>query len=138
MYYLFANLVTHYGPASLNHGQRKGNVSPLQKAKWHNKIHSIVNSDAIRWALRYYWQQHGYPVNRNWYAEEFKNKWIDENFDPVRFIDDDVLGYMLAEAAKEEVTDNDHNEDILKEKKLIKIIQEKRKSLNPKVSPYKD
>ncbi len=29
MYYLFGTLVSHYGSASLNHGQRKGNVSPL-------------------------------------------------------------------------------------------------------------
>ena len=112
MYYLFGTLLTHYGPASLNHGSRKGNTSPLQKAKWHNKnkYHSVVNSDAIRWSLRYYWQQQGYPVNRIWDADEFKNIWIDENFDPVRFIDDDVLGFLRPEGAKTEV-EEEFNQD---------------------------
>ena len=66
MYLLFGNLLTHYGSASLNHGQSKGNVTPLQKVQWHGKTHSTVSGDAIRWALRYYWQQQGYPVNRVW------------------------------------------------------------------------
>ncbi len=102
-YYLFGTLLTHYGSASLNHGKSKGNTSPLQKAKWHNKIHSVVNSDPIRWALRYYWQQNGYPVNRNWDGDDFINYWLDENFDPERFIDDDLLGYLRPEAARREV-----------------------------------
>ena len=118
MYYLFGTLMTHYGSASLNHGQRKGNVSPLQKAKWHNKIHSVVNSDAIRWSLRYYWQQQGYPVNRNWNGDEFRNNLLDDRYDPVKFIDDDVLGYLRTEAARSEVveevnendSDNEENE----------------------------
>ncbi|HEY9611244.1 type I-B CRISPR-associated protein Cas7/Cst2/DevR [Allocoleopsis sp.] len=103
MYQLFGNLLTHYGSASLNHGQSRGNVSPLQKAWWHDKIHSTVSGDAIRWALRYYWQQQDYPVNRVWNADTFKNLLTNEDFDPVRFIDDDVLGYMKTEAAKEEI-----------------------------------
>ncbi|MEL6931335.1 MAG: hypothetical protein AAFO95_22335, partial [Cyanobacteria bacterium J06600_6] len=99
-YYLFGTLLTDYGSASLNHGKSKGNTSFLQKARWHNKLHSVVNSDAIRWALRFYWQQNGYSVNRNWDGDEFINNWIDENFDPERFIDDDVLGFMNPEAVR--------------------------------------
>ena len=110
MYYLFGTLMTHYGPASLNHDKRKGNTSPLQKSKWHNKMHSTVNSDAIRWSLRYYWQQQGYPVNRVWNADEFINTWTDNNYDPERFIDDDVLGYLRAEAARAEVTEEVNEE----------------------------
>jgi CRISPR-associated protein Cst2 len=49
---------------------------------WHDKIHSTVSGDAIRWALRYYWQQQGYPVNRVWNADTFTHQLIDENFDP--------------------------------------------------------
>ncbi len=105
MYYLFGTLMTNYGSASLNHGKSKGNISPLQKSKWRNKMHSTVNSDAIRWSLRYYWQQHDYEVNRVWDADEFINTWTDSNFDPETFIDDDVLGYLRAEAAREEVTE---------------------------------
>ena len=110
MYYLFGTIVTHYGSASLNHGKSKGNISPLQKSKWHNKIHSTVNSDAIRWSLRYYWQQHGYSVNRVWDVDEFINTWTDSNFDPKRFIDDDVLGYLRTEGARAEVTEEVNEE----------------------------
>ena len=112
-YYLFGTLLTHYGSASLNHGKSKGNTSPLQKAKWHNKLHSVVNSDPIRWALRFYWQQNGYSVNRNWDGDEFVNTWIDNNYDPERFIDDDVLGFMNPEAVRREITEevNDRNSE---------------------------
>ncbi|MDJ0572720.1 MAG: hypothetical protein QNJ53_27280 [Pleurocapsa sp. MO_192.B19] len=109
-YYLFGTLLSHYGSASLNHGKSKGNTSPLQKARWHNKLHSVVNSDAIRWALRFYWQQNGYPVNRNW--DGYVNNWIDENFDPERFIDDDVLGFMNPEAVRREITEEIDDSDL--------------------------
>ena len=111
MYYLFGTLMTHYGSASLNHGKRKGNTSPLQKSEWRNKMHSTVNSDAIRWSLRYHWQQHNYEVNRVWDADEFINTWTDSNFDPERFIDDDVLGYARIEAARTEVTEEFNEEN---------------------------
>ena len=112
-YYLFGTLLTHYGSASLNHGKSKGNTSFLQKARWHNRLHSVVNSDSIRWALRFYWQQNGYSVNRNWDGDEFINNWIDENFDPERFVDDDVLGFMNPDAVRREITEevNDRNNE---------------------------
>ncbi|MCC0179873.1 DevR family CRISPR-associated autoregulator [Waterburya agarophytonicola K14] len=110
-YYLFGTFLTHYGSASLNHDKSKGNTSPLQKARWHNKLHSVVNSDAIRWALRFYWQQNGYPVNRNWDGDEFVNNWEDDNFNPERFIDDDVLGFANLEAARREITEEVNDND---------------------------
>lgn len=138
MYYLFGTLLTHYGSASLNHGQRKGNISPLQKCQWHDKLHSTVNADAIRWALRYYWQLMGYPVNRIWDADIFDNHFTDENFDPVRFIDDDVLGFMKAEAAKEEVIEGENpissviDDNPVIEKKRLKQIKGKKSQDKPK------
>ena len=114
-YYLFGTLLTHYGSASLNHGKSKGNTSSLQKARWQNKnkFHSVVNSDTIRWALRFYWQQNGYPINRNWDADEFINYWLDDNFNPEKFIDDDVLGFLNLEAVRREITEevNDSNDE---------------------------
>ena len=124
-YYLFGTLLTHYGSASLNHGKKKGNTSFLQKARWHNKLHSVVNSDPIRWALRFYWQQNGYPVNRNWDGDEFVNNWLDENFDPERFIDDDVLGFMNPEAVRREITeevdddDNDSESEVEQQTRIV-------------------
>ena len=108
-YYLFGTLLTHYGSASLNHGKSKANTSPLQKARWHNKLHSVVNSDTIRWALRFYWQQNGYSVNRNWNGDEFINTWINNNYDPERFLDDDVLGFLNPEAVRREITEEINN-----------------------------
>ncbi len=63
--------------------------------------------------MRFYWQQFGLSVNRKWNGDEFTNTWIDRHFDPERFIDDDVLGYMRPEAARREITEdvNEENND---------------------------
>lgn len=110
-YYLFGTLLTHYGSASLNHGKKKSNTSPLQKARWRNRLHSAVNGDSIRWALRFYWQQNGYSVNRNWDGDEFVNIWNDENFDPEKFVDDDVLGFANLQAVRREITEEVNDDD---------------------------
>ena len=109
-FHLFGNILTSYGTAANNRGENEGNITTLQKIQWKNDIHTTVSAEAIRWALRYYWQisDGDYTVNRRW-DEEAKpipnHDWQDLNGDEVRFIDDDVLGFMKAEAAKEEVTD---------------------------------
>ncbi|MBD2252001.1 DevR family CRISPR-associated autoregulator [Nostoc parmelioides] len=105
MFHLFGNILTNYGTAANNRGENEGNTSTLQKLIWKGEVHSAVSSEAIRWALRYYWQNAGYPVNRSWdeNAQPVPDHiWQDPNFDDVRFIDDDVLGFMQAEAAKVE------------------------------------
>ena len=112
-YYLFGTLLTHYGSASLNHGKSKGNTSPLQKARWRNRLHSVVNGDTIPWALRFYWQQNGYEVNRNWDGDEFINTWNDKNFDPKRFVEDDVLGFANLEAVRREITEEVNDDELL-------------------------
>ena len=105
MLHLFGNVLTNYGTAANNRGENEGNITTLQKLFWKGKIHSTVSAEAIRWALRYYWQSNGHEVNRVW-DENAKpvanNVWQDPNFDDIRFIDDDVLGFMRAEAAKVE------------------------------------
>jgi CRISPR-associated protein Cst2 len=59
--------------------------------------------------VRYYWQitGHAEELNRTWDDAEGKNKWSDPDFSytaagGVLKLDDDVLGFMLAEAAREE------------------------------------
>lgn len=107
-FHLFGNILTSYGTAANNRGENEGNITTLQKLQWKNDIHTTVSAEAIRWALRYYWQtsDSNYAVNRRW-DEDAKpvpnHDWQDPNGDEVRFIDDDVLGFMRAEAAKEEV-----------------------------------
>ncbi len=105
MFHLFGNLLTSYGTAANNRGENEGNITPLQKLEWKGETHTTVSAEAIRWGLRYYWQKAGYRVNRHWddHANEFV--WENPGFDDASFIDDDVLGFMRAEAAKLEASD---------------------------------
>ncbi len=106
-FHLFGNILTSYGTAANNRGENEGNITTLQKLFWRGEVHTTVSAEAIRWALRYYWQTvgKGYQVNRSWDDQKNDHSWQNSNFDQVTFIDDDVLGFMRAEAAKEEASD---------------------------------
>jgi CRISPR-associated protein Cst2 len=106
-FHLFGNILTSYGAAANNRGENEGNITTLQKLLWHGEVHTTVSAEAIRWALRYYWQMadNGDRVNRRWDDELNDNVWQDSNFNDVDFIDDDVLGFMRAEGAKLEASD---------------------------------
>jgi len=114
--HLFGVIATPYGIAANNRGENEGNITTLQKLLWHGEIHTTVSAEAIRWAIRYYWQRQGIPVNREWLETENDHKWNDPRWlawtdpsgkgkDQARLIDDDVLGYMVAEAAKDDGSD---------------------------------
>jgi CRISPR-associated protein Cst2 len=112
MFHLFGNILTTYGTAANNRGENEGNTTTLQKLNWKGDTHSSVSSEAIRWALRYYWQTHGYSVNRIWQEDTSdKIKFQDEGFDAIKYIDDDVLGFMRAEAAKKEGSEQSQKEE---------------------------
>jgi CRISPR-associated protein Cst2 len=111
--HLFGLIVTPHGTAANNRGENEGNITTLQKLLWNGEVHTTVSAEAIRWAIRYSWQRSGKPVNRVWREEKNDHEWQDEHWlpwtDPTgkgrnkeTFIDDDVLGFMLAEAAKAE------------------------------------
>lgn len=107
--HLFGLVVTGYGVAANNRGENDGNITTLQKLLWQGQVHTTVSAEAIRWAIRYYWQRSGLPVNRVWDDDKNDHIWQDpdwtawaEGRDDATFIDDDVLGYMRADAAKEE------------------------------------
>jgi CRISPR-associated protein Cst2 len=106
-FHLFGNILTGYGTAANNRGENEGNITTLQKLLWKGEVHTAVSAEAIRWALRYYWQtaKNGYEVNRLWDDKENDNVWQNYNFDDLAFIDDDVLGFMRAEAAKVEASE---------------------------------
>jgi CRISPR-associated protein Cst2 len=106
-FHLFGNILTSYGTAANNRGENEGNITTLQKLLWRGEVHTTVSAEAIRWALRYYWQtsQNGYLVNRQWNDHENDNIWQNPAFDDTLYIDDDVLGFMRAEGAKEEASD---------------------------------
>ncbi len=101
-FHLFGNVLTHYGSAANNRGENEGNITTLQKLMWKSQIHTTVSAEAIRWALRYQWQQMELPINRRWDDDRNDNVWQNPAFSDVDFVDDDVLGFMRAEAAKEE------------------------------------
>lgn len=111
--HLFANIVTDFGTAANNRGETEGNTTTLQKLIWHGQIHTTVSAEAIRFAAR---QQLGSfekgETNRHWNEEARMHEWKDATFagfadkkaKAKTYIDDDLLGYMRADAAKEEGT----------------------------------
>lgn len=102
--HLFGIICTHYGAAANNRGETEGNITTLQKLLWNGAVHTSVSAEAIRWAIRQWWQAQPIPTNRRWDEATSRNTWEDHSFTrgEKEFIDDDVLGYMSAEAGKEE------------------------------------
>jgi CRISPR-associated protein Cst2 len=105
--HLFGNILTGYGTAANNRGENERNITTLQKILWKGEVHTTVSAEAVRWALRYYWQtaSDGYAVNRQWDDDKNDNVWQNPNFNDELYIDDDVLGFMRAEGAKAEASD---------------------------------
>ncbi|MEM7553343.1 MAG: type I-B CRISPR-associated protein Cas7/Cst2/DevR [Cyanobacteria bacterium P01_A01_bin.84] len=109
-FHLYGNILTFYGVAANNRGENQGNITTLQKLLWQGETHTVVSSEAIRWAIRYYWQKAGIPVNRIWndnLPNEQNPQWQDPKFDPVKYIDDDLLGFFEAESAKKDTKDDE-------------------------------
>ena len=101
--HLFANIATPFGTASNNRGETDGNTTTLQKLIWKSNVHTTVSAESIRFALRRLFVDEGYPTNRKWSDELHVNTWEDPEFKSWQtFIDDDLLGYMRADAAKDE------------------------------------
>lgn len=109
--HIFTNLVTPYGTAANNRAETEGNITTLQKLIWHGQTHSTVSAEAVRFALRRLLaDMDDLGTNRRWDEVDRVNEWQDHEFkgwtkpDDATFIDDDLLGFMTAEAAKEEGT----------------------------------
>ena len=112
--HLFGIVLTPHGIAANNRGETEGNITTLQKILWRGEQHTTVSAEAIRWAIRWFWQQKlvdsGAVLNRTWkeVGEKPHNDWKQPDFsgwlneNGERYMDDDVLGFMSAEAAKAE------------------------------------
>lgn len=102
--HVFGAVVTGLGTAANNRGLTEGNITTLQKLVWNGHVHSTVSAESIRFALRRRLAESGAKCNRNWNEQERANEWADPRFKKggSDFVDDDLLGYMLAEGAKEE------------------------------------
>jgi CRISPR-associated protein Cst2 len=99
-YHLFGNIITPRGVAANNRGETEGNRTTLPKVFWGDRLHVAVSAEAIRWAIRYFWQMTEWEVNRVWDEDEQTFNFIDQDFDPKKYIDDDVMGYMYAKKGK--------------------------------------
>lgn len=111
--HVFGAVLTANGVAANNRGEGEGNITTLQKLLWNGSVHTTVSSEAIRWAIRYYWQFRGTPVNRTWIEDKQDHIWQDqaqlawmapagEGKGKTKYIDDDVLGFMEAKGGKTE------------------------------------
>jgi len=105
--HVFANIVTSFGTAANNRAETEGNITTLQKLIWQGQPHSTVSAEAIRFALRRLLARRE-ETNRTWDENDRINTWKDQRFEGwktregPRYIDDDLLGFMSAEAGKEE------------------------------------
>jgi CRISPR-associated protein Cst2 len=101
--HVFGAIVTHHGIAANNRGETDGNVTTLQKLLWQGEVHTTVSAESIRFALRRLLAEaEKAGTHRVWDENKRANTWKKDDFDPDKFIDDDLLGFMSAEAAEEE------------------------------------
>jgi CRISPR-associated protein Cst2 len=112
-HYLYGTILTGEGVAANNRGDNVGNTMTLQKVFHQDDLHTSVSAESIRFALRYRFQLEGLPVNRSYDPEEGRLHYQDEKrttWNPANngvFIDDDLMGFMDAEAAKQEREDEE-------------------------------
>ncbi len=112
--HIFANIVTDFGTAANNRGETEGNTTTLQKLIWQGGVHTTVSAEAIRFAVRQALaEMEKTGTNRTWNETTRQNDWADAEFkgwaDKKRdntYIDDDLLGFMRADAAKSEAGDD--------------------------------
>jgi len=110
--HIFGAIVTGTGCAANNRGETEGNITTLQKLLWQGQVHTTVSAEAIRWALRYYWQKNGKSndINRIWNDDLNDFHWSDSSYmawhpqTPTGETcwDDDLLGFMNAAGGSEE------------------------------------
>jgi len=106
----FASILTPFGTAANNRGENEGNMTTLQKLLWKGQTHTTVSAESIRFAVRRQLETlDSQGCNRRWEEVTRDNQWADPTFKAWKegakqpsFADDDLLGFMSAEGAKEE------------------------------------
>jgi CRISPR-associated protein Cst2 len=113
-HYLYGTILTAEAVAANNRGDNLGNTTTLQKVFLGDDLHTSVSAESIRFAIRYRFQLQGLKVNRTYetapsetkkpyrldYKDEKRTGWT--LADKAPYIDDDLMGFMDAEAAKKE------------------------------------
>jgi CRISPR-associated protein Cst2 len=107
--YIYGTILTSEGVAANNRGDNIGNTTTLQKVFHQDDLHTSVSAESIRFALRYRLQLEGLEdkLNRTYDPDVGKLDYKDEKrtgWNPKGrvFIDDDLMGFMDAAAAKKE------------------------------------
>jgi CRISPR-associated protein Cst2 len=107
-HYLYGTILTAEAVAANNRGDNIGNTTTLQKVFLGDDLHTSVSAESIRFAIRYRFQLQDYKVNRTYdtasgklnYQDEKRTNWNPES--SASCIDDDLMGFMDAEAAQQE------------------------------------
>jgi CRISPR-associated protein Cst2 len=103
--YLYGTILTNESVAANNRGDNIGNTTTLQKVFHQDDVHTSVSAESIRFALRYRFQLEELKTNRTYESNKLEYKDEDRLYRSTSndiFIDDDLMGYMDAKAAKEE------------------------------------
>jgi len=114
--YVYGTVLTREAVSANNRGENVGNTTTLQKVFFGDTLHTSISAEAIRFAIRYRFQLEGLPVNRRFdvasgkliYQDEKREYWGKSQH---VFIDDDLMGFMDAEAAKMEKEEEDELSD---------------------------
>lgn len=96
--HLFVTVVTATAVAANNRGEGDGStLSTLQKITRGNDQYTTVSAEAIRWGLREYLQNaSAESTNRTFDPDKDQYNFKDEKFNPKKFVDDDLFGFMDA------------------------------------------
>jgi CRISPR-associated protein Cst2 len=118
--HVFASIVTPFGTAANNRGETEGNITTLQKLIWMGLPHTTISAESIRFALRRLLaEQENGRINRSYNETSRVNEWRDREFaswgKPAdeTYIDDDLLGFMSADAAKAEAEDTTESAEVI-------------------------
>ncbi|MBU7583860.1 MAG: DevR family CRISPR-associated autoregulator [Nostoc sp. TH1S01] len=137
-YYLYGTILTNEAVAANNRGDNLGNTTTLQKVFHQDDLHTSVSGETIRFSMRYRFQlENPKSVNRTYHPDSGKLEYADEkrqNWNPTKdvFIDDDLMGFMDAEAAAKEKEDEIEEDELAATDKPTKGKKEKPKGKTTK------
>jgi CRISPR-associated protein Cst2 len=140
-HYLYGTVLTGEAVAANNRGDNIGNTTTLQKVFHQDDVHTSVSAESIRFAFRYRFQLEAtMPVNRSYdsstgklaYEDEKRTQW---NPQGDVFIDDDLMGFMDAEAAAKEKEEEVEAEDASEEPKAKKKKEKPKGKTTKRQSP---
>lgn len=99
---IYGCILTNPDDAANNRGENTGNISQMQRVTIKNKDYTRVSSESIRLGiLKTIIMNNADRTNRQWDNASGISSWSDER-DPEKYLDDDLFGFMTAEAAREE------------------------------------